>query len=208
MSRKSYDLEFRPPTFWEPYKKIIANIKGAERKKLANKAISFGRASEIPAWTLQEKLADPDRVALGQIHPRYMGGEYLPDFKREEVEIARVTLQSSTQDVISVRAKPAAHRIKYKIVDEYETPSTISPASSSRPLSMSRLICLMDGAKVGVYDGVSWSTGVVWGPLTMNLENSDDPLELIDFVEVTSEFYPELGDYYADEIQRFLQGRK
>jgi hypothetical protein len=136
-----------------------------------------------------------------------MGGEYLPDFKREEVEIARVTLQSSTQDVISVRAKAAANRIKYRIVDEYETPSTISPASSSRPLSMSRLICLMDGAKVGVWDGVSWSTGVVWGPLTMNLENSDDPLKLIDFVEVTSEFYPQLGDYYADEIRRFLQAR-
>jgi hypothetical protein len=112
MPRKTYDLEFRPPTFWEPSKKIIANIKGAERKKLATKAISTGRASEIAAWTLQEKLSDPDRIALGQIHPRYMGGEYLPDFTREEVEIARVTLQSSTQDVISVRAKAAANRIK------------------------------------------------------------------------------------------------
>jgi hypothetical protein len=65
----------------------------------------------------------------------------------------------------------------------------------------------MDSAKVGDYDGVSWSTGVVWGPLTMNLQNSDDPLELIDFVEVTSEFYPEPGDYYAGEIRRFLQAR-
>jgi len=136
-----------------------------------------------------------------------MGGEYLPDFKREEVEIARVTLQSSTQDVISVRAKPTANRIKYRIVDEYETPSKISPASSSQPLSMDRLIRLMDSAIVGAYDGVSWPTGIVWGPLTMNLENSDDPLELINFVEVTSEFYPELGGYYADEIRRFLQAR-
>jgi hypothetical protein len=41
----------------------------------------------------------------------------------------------------------------------------------------------------------------------MNLQNSDDPLELIDFVAVTSEFYPELGDYYADEIRRLLQAR-
>jgi hypothetical protein len=65
MPRKSYDLEFRPPTFWEPSKKIIANIKGAERKKLATKAISTGLASEIAAWTLQEKLSDPDRVAFG-----------------------------------------------------------------------------------------------------------------------------------------------
>jgi len=117
-----------------------------------------------------------------------------------------VTLQSSTQDVSSIRACAASDRIEYSVVDEYETVWTISPAKSLQPLSMKELIIFMDNAKCDDYDGVSWQTGVVWGPLTMNIESTEDPMELIEFVEVTSEFYPGLQRYYAKEIERFLRG--
>jgi len=43
---------------------------------------------------------------LDLIHPSFMGGEYLPDYRRDEIEIARIELESTTSDVISVRARP------------------------------------------------------------------------------------------------------
>jgi hypothetical protein len=185
---------------------LSTKIKGADRKRWVREAIEEGRVGEIEEWMLQENLPDPVRIAIGKVHPRYMGGEYLPDFEQNEVEIARVTLESTTQDVSSIRAKTVTGRIEYRIVDEYETNWEISPTSSLQPLSMSELISMMDNAKTAGYDGVQWKTGVTWGPLTMNLESSDDPASLTGFVEVTSEFYPGLKEYYVTEIARFLRG--
>jgi hypothetical protein len=50
-----------------------------------------------------------------------MGGEYLPDYEQGEVEIARLVLASTTQDVYSVRARWVGSVLRYHIVDEYET---------------------------------------------------------------------------------------
>jgi hypothetical protein len=135
-----------------------------------------------------------------------MGGEYLPDFMQDEVEIARVTLQSTTQDVTSIRAVPAGDRIEYRIVDEYETEWEISPTSSLQPLSMHELISMLDGAKTEGCEGGQYKAGVIWGPLNGNLEYEDDPMSLVDFVEVTSEFYSGLKQHYATEIERYLRG--
>jgi hypothetical protein len=51
-----------------------------------------------------------------------MGGEYLPNLMPNEVEIARVTMTSTTMDVISIRARHTKHKIIYRIVDEYMEP--------------------------------------------------------------------------------------
>jgi hypothetical protein len=202
------ELSFRPSSYWEPdtsYKEILANIKGADRKKWVKEAIEGGRMSDIEEWMLMEKLSDSDRIAIGKIHPRYMGGEYLPDLEQSEVEIARVTLQSVTQDVISIRATAASNRIDYRIVDEYETDWRISPASSLEPLSMGEMIEMLDSARTPDEEDVTGKAGPVWGALTMNLDGDDNPMGLIGFVEVTSEFYPGLNVYYAREIEDFLR---
>jgi hypothetical protein len=72
---------------------------------------------------------------------------------------------------------------------------------------MKELISLLDSAKSVDFDGVQRKAGVVWGPLSMNLQNleGEDPLDLIAFVEVTSKFYPKLQLYYAKEIELFLR---
>ena len=51
------------------------------------------------------KLEPSTRLLLGGIHPAFMGGEYLPQFGQNEIEIARIVLASVTQDVISIRAR-------------------------------------------------------------------------------------------------------
>jgi hypothetical protein len=48
-----------------------------------------------------------------------MGGEYLPTLRKAEVEIARIALDSTTADQISIRTRRLARRIGYRIVDEY-----------------------------------------------------------------------------------------
>jgi hypothetical protein len=130
------DLNFQPQTYWGPTSKsteILAKIKkGADRKRWVNEALEPRRASEIEDWMVLEKIPDSLRKAAGKIHPRFMGGEYLPDFAEHEVEIARVTLQSTTQDVFSIRARPAVERIEYRIADEYDTEWQFSPSSSLR----------------------------------------------------------------------------
>jgi hypothetical protein len=48
-----------------------------------------------------------------------MGGEYLPNRKDTEVEIARININSTLSDVTSVYAKAGKNRIYYRVVDEY-----------------------------------------------------------------------------------------
>ena len=86
-------------------------------------------------------LAASNRQALGQIHPAFMGGEYLPDLSATETMIARITIASTTQDVTCVYARRGKGRIYYRAVDEYggETLSGKSARTSSRPLSLREL---------------------------------------------------------------------
>ena len=68
-----------------------------------------------------DSLSDKERASLGKSHPTFMGGAYLPNYRSEEVEIARIELASTTSDVISLRARPSGSRIKCKLVDAYAT---------------------------------------------------------------------------------------
>ena len=136
----------------------------------------------------------------GAIHPALMGGEYLPPMKRDEVEIARISLQSVTGDQISVRARRQSDRIVYSIVDEYDGENggyDLHPKSSSRPLSMRQLVDLLDGACV---QGGAVMSPVVW-PIEDGSSSVDD---MRGFVTVESDFYPDLGAYYEARFERYF----
>src|SRR5207245_204761 len=98
---------------------------------------------------LVDCLNEEARSRLGKIHPSFMGGEYLPDYANGEVEIARVELQSTTSDVISIRARKEGKTIAYSVADEYETEFPVSPRSSAKPLSLEQVIDLIDNAGGG-----------------------------------------------------------
>ena len=79
-----------------------------------------------------------------------MGGEYLPDLKTGEIEIARITLKSTTLDVISIRARKSSARISYRMVDEYgEHEYALAIKSSKEPLTLQQVIKLIDSAEEG-----------------------------------------------------------
>jgi hypothetical protein len=198
-----FDLNFRPASYWGPQSfetRLGSHIKGELRRQAALKDHAHGfHDADLAA----ESLSKAEREAAGQIHPWLMGGEYLPDFMPNEVEIARVVMKSVTMDVVSIRARQTKHRVIYRIVDEYEDSLesfTLAKKTSVHPLSLSDLIKMIDFAVDG---------GLVGGNRDFMYEDpagsNKDPHELYDFASAYSAFYPELEAWYEKSNAEWLE---
>jgi hypothetical protein len=168
-----------------------------------------GRLDQLVPVLAADELSDEDREGLGAIHPSLMGGEYLPGYRRDEVEIVRIELDSTTSDVISLRARPIGRkrpRIAYTLVDEYEIKYGIRPARTDHPLTLDQLITLLDGVDIDVTEPEWLRHGWV---LSLNESNRTldnyDPVPYRDFTRVSSEFYPELSKHYERLFDRWTQ---
>lgn len=211
------DLEFRPASYWDapdPVSAIVQNIKGQQRRRMARDFLDSPVANAlndtlgpIDDGLLADRVGDADRIALGRIHPSFMGGEYLPDYGVGEVEIARVVLQSSTQDVYSLRARRSrpGGRIRYRLLDEYEGTYELTPASSTRSLSLRELIHLLDTVEGDIDTG---GDGLVLCWAAQQLEHGDDPDDAIAFVSVESSVYPRLTRYYDARLRSWAAERR
>src|SRR6516165_10450438 len=89
---------------------------------------------------LRDTLDEDTRGRLDLIHPSYMGGEYLPNYGRDEDEIERIELQTTTSDVINDRALPRGKRIEYSVCDEYLVEYRLPQKTSRQPFSLRDLI--------------------------------------------------------------------
>ena len=192
------DLGFRPKSYFWPLgleTHLLSRVKGAERKAELERLLAEGGVHEIPDFLARSKLSQADRVALGGIHPAFMGGEYLPDLVDEEVIIARITIASTTQDVTCVYARRGKGRIRYRVVDEYggETLTGRNTRTSVRPLTLGELATFFDG---------SWS---IFEVLDVNFADSGhDEQEMQGFVvSIDSRFYPDLEALYRARIEAF-----
>ncbi len=137
---KDFDLDYRPYSYWGPQDLRThygGRIKGELRRAVALSQLEKGEADPS---VLQPALDEASRHAVGLVHPWLMGGEYLPDLLPDEVEIARITMKSTTMDVIAIRARRLKHRIAYRFVDEYENVIAknyeMQPKTSTRPLTL------------------------------------------------------------------------
>jgi hypothetical protein len=189
------DLQFRPASYFWPLgieRHLLARIKGAERKAALQLLLDAQLFDAVPDLLAHSALNDAERKALGRIHPDFMGGEYLPDLLSTEVQIARITIASVTQDVTCVYARRGKHCIRYRVVDEYEggTLCGRNTRTSARPLTLGKLEAFFNGA---------WS---IFNVLAMNFAHSgyhrDDLLDFV--VGVESEFYPQIGELYTRRI--------
>lgn len=204
---------FRPLSYWESsdtlLNLVLRNVKGTRRRKTIRDFYEQGRLDQLAPAVVADELSDEDRERLGAIHPSLMGGEYLPGYRRDEVEIVRIELDSTTSDVISLRARPVGRtrpRIAYTLVDEHETKYIIRPARTARPLALGQLITLLDGVDVDVTDREWLRHGWV---LSLNeyprSNDTGDPELYRDFTRVSSEFYPELSKHYERLFDRWTQ---
>ena len=191
---KRFNFDFRPVSYWGPQgvKTFYgSHVKGELLRKAALNDLDEGLTDPV---VTQQGLNDDQRMASGAVHPWFMGGEYLPDLLPNEVEIARVVLESTTMDVKSIRARKTKHRIVYRIVDEYgELEYRVSPKTSRRPITMEQLIKLMDNAE----DGGLVGSGRDWHFAEANCKAE----EIYNFETASSAFYPHLEDWY-DEINK------
>jgi hypothetical protein len=206
------DYDFRPASYWAPagssLEAALRNVKGRNRREMIRDYHSRGLLPALSEDLLQDTLDEDTRRSLDLIHPSFMGGEYLPNYGRYEVEIARIELESTTSDVISLRARPAGSRIRYRLVDEYQTEFRLPQQTSTRPFSLQELIWLLDSVeRVDVTDP-SWDRfGFVVSYNQCNLECGSDLESLRDFTRVSSDYYPELASHYSEAIQEWYGAR-
>jgi hypothetical protein len=151
IDRPIIDLSYRPQSYFWPITNdthVIAAIKGERRRQAIRAAYDADRLTPLDALYATPTLSEVDRRAIGRLHPSFMGGEYLPDRRETEVEIARININSVTSDVTSVYAKARKDRILYRVVDEYggDTLTHKRTRSSKRPLPLGELITFFIGA--------------------------------------------------------------
>ncbi len=189
------DHSNRPASYWEdndPLAAILRNVKGTRRRQMIRDFWAAGRAEELDPALLADQTDPELKGFLERLHPTFMGGEYLPDLLPTEVEIARIELESTTADVISIRARrePGGERIHYRIVDEYDSTFRITPETTEEPLTQDELVRMIDTVDGGEGGGLAMCY------TRMNAESGADPESLRHFTTVRSECYPELIDHY------------
>jgi hypothetical protein len=206
------DYQFRPESYWAPARNpleaALRNVKGRNRREMIRDYYDAGKLDQLHENLLADTLDNGKRESLGAIHPSFMGGEYLPNYGRSEIEIARIELESTTSDVISLRARPSGLRIKYRLVDEYSSEFRLPQQTSSRPFSLGEVITFLDSVeRVGVSDP-SWTQfGVVLSYNQTSLDCGGDLEGLRDFTRVESDYYPDLASHYTEAIEEWYDAR-
>ena len=206
MTNSATGFDYRPTSYFkdlDPATLIVASILGEERRKDVSDRIASDDFDPLVwgDWITEPKLDDSVRSIIGQGHPRFLGGEYLPSIAEEEIEIARIVLASVTQDVYSIRARRQGKLIVYRVVDEYESTFNLAMESSTQPLSMKELIGLIDGSR---QDDDAQTEGLVLSHLAWNIGENGNAESMRGFIAVSSHFYPRLAGYYDGVISRYL----
>lgn len=160
------------------------------------------RALDVNSDLMADDWGGGAGASPGNIHPRWMGGEYLPDCDAGEVEIARIVLDSTTMDVVSFRA----HRddgqgtdVEYAAVDEYDSSWTLTRRSSVLTLTLGQLIDLIDRSTCSSDDRDESLDFVA------NIWRFTNPIDCPGFVTVESDYYPQLTEWYREKEARWLE---
>ncbi|MFP8870391.1 MAG: hypothetical protein VCB43_02495 [Myxococcota bacterium] len=119
----------------------------------------------------------------------------------EHVCIASLVMETTLLgSVISVLASPRGGRIHYQVLDDcLDTVYEVRPKTSKRPLTFRQVTRLIDS-----FDGGEAQRG----PIGILEENAQyvEPEELSGFIQVGSGFYPELGKFYEQKLQGWIDG--
>jgi hypothetical protein len=205
LMQRVINYDFRPKSYWDvpdPLGAILVNVKGTRRRQMIRDYWEAGVIVELEKDLLHDCLSEEQRNRLGKIHPSFMGVEYLPDYTEGETEIARIELESTTADVISVRATKDGEQLAYSIVDEHKTQFIVSPSHTDRPLKLSELISLIDG---GMLQG---SLGIHYTQMNYSGRSLEDLDGIRSFTHVDSVFYPQLNLHYEKLLDLWYEQEK
>lgn len=188
------DFDYRPSTYFHPIDFVTwlrATVKGARRRAMLERYIASGQLDRAPELVLKAVLPDTERAAFGRMHPSYMGGEYLATRHEGEVEIARITIRSTTWDVTSVYVRRHGDDYLYRIVDEYEGDTLEGPSElrHPEPLCLGQLINFFLGA---------WRLDLC---IECNIADERYPERMLNFAVGESAFYPDFGAFIREEVE-------
>lgn len=206
------EMAFRPDTYWPDSltpDQLLTRILGKERQDIARHLFETQGFPALNEFLVKEGLSEPERTAWGQQGPWCMGGEFLPELDEGEVEIARISMQSTTSDQVSIRARRDADHIRYSIVGEYEDDGMsyqLPFETSNSPLSMQELFALIDGSAI---EGDCYPGGILTSSWNMGYECSpDDENEIIEFLSLSSAFYPGINGCYVTMAADWLEAQR
>jgi hypothetical protein len=192
------DLDFRPESYWKHPGRKRANIKGHLRRKRIAARDAGSNTEPIPPEMREDSISEASKTLLLRMHPSFRSGEDLPDYLEDEVEIARLANTYTVFcEVTSIRARREAGRIKYRIVDEYESTISCARDESERPLSLREVIDLIDTASQGGIVGFYFGVFEDW----WLRDEQSSPTEWAGSIEVSSTFYPKIGAYYDEAFK-------
>ena len=214
----SIDLAFRPDSysdFDDPVALALNGINGQMRRVMVRDMMTAeGETRDHYDDTLGpidpallDEQSDEDRVRFrnSTLGPSWLGGEYLPRRKSQEVEIARVVLNSVLMDVFSLRARWSGGRYHYRLVDEYDSNITICRKTSRRTLTLRQVIEVLDSA---AGDLSTEGAGIPEAFWDQQWEYGDRPEACTAFAWVESEVYPELPDWYDQRAEAWRAERE
>jgi hypothetical protein len=138
---------FKPAVTAE--EEMIRRIKGNYRRQFVSRAIQDEGVDSVPEPWKGHEISAVLKGVLGQQHPRFRGGEDLPDLANSEVEIARLTLTNSVHgEVTSLRTKRSVEsgKISLGMVDEYESEITLPYRIADMPLTSEQVVSLFRDA--------------------------------------------------------------
>ena len=193
------DLRYRPRTYFRPQKLetyILSKVKGAVLRRKLRALFDEGRHADVRQLAGDLVFSASDRKALEALDPMYMGGNYLPDAEDGEVEIARISIRSTTFDVTSVYARTEDGTIHYRVVDEYGGNTLRSPSETqtTEPMTL---------GEIARFFMTAWP---LISLLEMNFE--DDVESALGFFSADSDFYPDLDRLCEQRVRKHFRKRK
>lgn len=190
-------LDYRPRDYFgrlDLEAELLTRVKGRARREAIKDALDKGEIDQIPLHIRAPELDEAERQRIGRVHPLFMGGEYLPRLEDGEVEIARISIKSTTYDVTALYARLEGGRIHYRVVDEYDAESlgVIKELTSLRPLTMGKLVDFFITA---------------WDMMAVLEDNFGSDVDgMLDFFNGESEFYPCFDAALREQvIHRFVK---
>lgn len=171
----SYDLHQRPLSYW-----------GLS----APESLAIGAG-----WTDGPPLSPPP-AGIGVV------GGYIPPLEHDEVEIVSLYFSSMLGDCTSVRARFDVRdgRIYYRVVNDGGWRYISKPECSRLPLTLEEVISLLDTME----DGVERLAGQDYFEQIWEEQWDSDP-DSKGFVTVSSPFYPQLGAWYAEREEVWME---
>ena len=178
---EKFDLGFRPTTYFSPKNLTRHQILQIKDELVRRHLLDLYESADFDQIDEVLKSHQQNGDQYGAIHPAFMGGQYLPDLGKNEMEIARLMIRSVTYDITALYARFENGRVYYRMADEYEGETLVEPTRlvADKPLSLGE----MRGFFLSSYSLIEC---LEWN----NFFWENGRTEALDFFEASSDFYP------------------